>query len=217
MKTINEYFDKIYCINLDKRIDRWKNCEEQFNKFNISVQRISAIDGHPSHIKVNSPVFKTRAGLVGCGLSHIKIFEDAKKENFKQILILEDDIMFIDNFNEKFSNIINQIPDNWDMIYLSGNNDAKRNILIKISDNIYKTNYTLSTHSYAIKSYMYDILTNVINKWNRPLDRSFAEEIHPIFNCYVIKPYLCWQKEGYSDIMKKYTDYKCTKKLNDNS
>jgi hypothetical protein len=38
------YIDKIYYINLDKRIDRKKIMEEQFNKFNIiNYERVSAI------------------------------------------------------------------------------------------------------------------------------------------------------------------------------
>ena len=30
--TLNDYFDKIYCINLDRRTDRWKETRVEFKK-----------------------------------------------------------------------------------------------------------------------------------------------------------------------------------------
>ena len=45
MKTLNLYFDKIYCINLDRRDDRWEECIVEFNKHNLIVERYKAFDG----------------------------------------------------------------------------------------------------------------------------------------------------------------------------
>ena len=40
-----DFFDAIYCINLDERTDRWKHCLIEFKKLGISdrVIRFSAI------------------------------------------------------------------------------------------------------------------------------------------------------------------------------
>jgi len=32
MKTLNEFFSKIYCINLDKRVDRYEESLIEFKK-----------------------------------------------------------------------------------------------------------------------------------------------------------------------------------------
>ena len=37
--------DKTYCINLDRRPDRWEKMKTQFIDHNIQVERFSAIDG----------------------------------------------------------------------------------------------------------------------------------------------------------------------------
>ena len=39
---MKKYFDKIYCINLDSRPDRWKECLEEFKKIGIDdiVERL---------------------------------------------------------------------------------------------------------------------------------------------------------------------------------
>ena len=47
MKTLNDFFEKIYCINLNRRMDRYKECVEEFKKINANVERFSAIDGIP--------------------------------------------------------------------------------------------------------------------------------------------------------------------------
>ena len=65
---MNEYFDKAYCINLDKRVDRWILTKEQFNKHNIIVERFSAVVGNPNNIKTH-----IHSGAVGCLLSHLNI------------------------------------------------------------------------------------------------------------------------------------------------
>ena len=44
---LNNYFDKIICINLDRRPDRWREAQEQFKKAGITVERFSAVDGNP--------------------------------------------------------------------------------------------------------------------------------------------------------------------------
>lgn len=45
MKTLNDYFQEIHCINLDKRTDRWEECLNEFNKHNLKVNRFSAVYG----------------------------------------------------------------------------------------------------------------------------------------------------------------------------
>ena len=38
--------DNIYVINLDRRTDRWAYMQREMRKFNLKVQRISAVDGN---------------------------------------------------------------------------------------------------------------------------------------------------------------------------
>ena len=47
ISPVNKVFDKVYCINLDKRTDRWKEVSTFFRKYNIQVERFRAVDGNP--------------------------------------------------------------------------------------------------------------------------------------------------------------------------
>lgn len=198
-----KYFDKIYCINLDDRIDRWQSAEEQFLKTNLTVERIPAIKGADLNLEWPSEI---KEGAVGCSLSHLFTLKLAKHLNLSSYLLLEDDIQFDENFSKKFSEIYeNQVPDNWDMLYLGGQHFHGMN-LSQVSENVYKCEYTLAAHSIAFKNTVYDRFIKSLVDITKPCDVHYAES-HKDINAYVIVPHLTWQKNTYSDIEKINIDY----------
>ena len=115
---INTFFDKIYCLNLDRRQDRWAESEIEFKKHGLQVERFAAIDGNDITLPSGSLI---KTGDMGCLLSHIAIFKLMVEKGMQKILILEDDVEFAENFNELFNSLISQVPEFWDMIYFGGN------------------------------------------------------------------------------------------------
>lgn len=196
MKTVNEVFDKIYCINLDRATDRWNLCQEQFNKYNIDVERFSAIE--PS-----MGSFKLLKGEIGCLQSHLEIIKKAKQNNYNNVLVLEDDFVFVDDFDKKFNDVIDDVPDNWNFLYFSGNHVGN---LFKINENISRMTYTLTTHTYAVRSNMYDVLIPNISKMEKQVDNYYADLMR-IFNAYVTIPHLTYQRTGFSYIQNREINY----------
>lgn len=220
MKTLNDHFSKIFCINLDKRTERYEECLKEFKKINIEVERISAIDG--------KPIFKEglhkNAGAYGLMLTNIKIFENAIQNNYKNILILEDDVKFNDNFNEIFNEKIKSLPDNWDLLYLGGNNMFNRgsfNLItgdknFKVTKENYrtlkhelcKTTWTQTTHAVAINSSFYNTLMfGVGRNSTRPIDNIYCILQQEGCNAYTFLPSLVLQRACYSDIENCYLDW----------
>ena len=70
--NINEFFEKVYCINLDRRSDRWDCVINNFNKNNIKCERFSAKDGY--EIDLPSPFRFELAGAI----SHLNVIKKAK-------------------------------------------------------------------------------------------------------------------------------------------
>jgi len=197
------YFDKIFCINLDSRLDRWESAKTQFDKHNLDVERISAIKG--SDLNLDWPP-EIKEGAVGCSLSHLFTMKMAKQMNLSNYLVLEDDIEFDENFNEKFSNIYeNEVPFDWDMLYLGGQHFHGMN-LTQVSEHVFKCEYTLAAHSVAFKYKIYDRFINSLIDITKPCDVHYAES-HKEINAYVIIPHLTWQRNSYSDIEKTNVDY----------
>ena len=206
MSILNQHFDKIYCINLDKRTDRWAHALAQFRKYNIKVERVSAIEGNPENLPVISPYLIQYPGAVGCSLSHYSILKDAKELGLSNVLVFEDDVLFREDWEKTYTENYKDIPEDWDMIYLS-TNSMHRVITRTISDKIVKAHTCLTTHSYAIKSSLFDLAMEHIIKLNNPVDGCYGSIIQPINNCYIFDPGVCTQMNGFSDIANHNTNY----------
>jgi glycosyl transferase family 25 len=205
MNKINKFFEEIHCINLDRRQDRWQECQQEFEKHNLLVERFSAIDGKTleKHPTLNP-------GQVGAIYSHRGVIELAKEKNLENILILEDDVQFDENLNIKFSEIYNRIPDDWDIILFGGNhtlnNPWGRGELFFVDKNVYKITYSLALHCYAVKSTIYDRVVDVYHKMDKENDVLFAE-LQKDVNCYILRPHLAWQRPSFSDLCEEFSDY----------
>jgi GR25 family glycosyltransferase involved in LPS biosynthesis len=132
-------FTKILYINLDRRNDRKEHIETQLKKINWNgkVERVSAFDGRKlsdkdlinlldkeainEFIDTNDRTFAPGSymskGAAGCALSHRKCWENILYNDDKKVLILEDDIFFDDNFNDKLKDYLLQVPD-YDLLYI---------------------------------------------------------------------------------------------------
>jgi GR25 family glycosyltransferase involved in LPS biosynthesis len=196
---INEYFDKIYCINLDKRPNRWKDAQEEFKKHNLTVERFSGIVGNPNNIPT-----KIVPGHVGCVLSHYSIIKKASEEGLNQILILEDDAVFSEDLQPQFENYVKQVPKDWDMLYFGGNHNNEP--LQKITENVYKIHKTYTTHAYAVKKSVFPVVIKMFPKLNHEVDVMYSI-LQNSFECFVFKPHLAWQRNGYSDILERDVNY----------
>ena len=204
MKNLNDYFEKIYCINLAKRPDRWEFAKKQFLNNNITAIRYEAIDGNQYDL-----VNRLKPGELGCLLSHLNVLKECQKNNIENVLITEDDVEFCDDLNEKFFQYQKELPD-WDILYFGANhalcNPYESNPPIKISEHVYKVVHAYSTHAYAVNKSCYNELINHISNPIKPLDVMYSM-IQKDLNVYVFRPHLAWQVEGYSDIMEIDIDY----------
>ena len=202
MKTLNDYFDKIYCINLDDRKDRMVDAEKQFHKHDLSVERVPAIKG--SNMNLDFPP-EIKEGAVGCALSQLFTLKFAKQVNARTFLLIEDDIEFDEDLNDKFDKYYSEVPKDWDMLYLGGQHFHGMN-LTQVSEHIFKCEYTLAAHSVAFKHTVYDRFIDKLIDITKPCDVHYAES-HKEINAYVIVPHLTWQRESHSDIEGFNVDY----------
>lgn len=203
MKLFN-WFDKVYCINLDRRIDRWGETINEFEKWGLKdyVERYSGIDG--KDIENNN---KINNGELGILLTHLKIITEAKEKNYKNILILEDDIEFTEKIND-IDDYMSLVPTDWDMIYFGGNHNRHMGKSINfINDKIIKLNDTYGIHCVALNNSVYDVILEIIIGKNKAIDVYYAD-IQKSYNCYGFNPSIALQRESFSDIQNKNVNYK---------
>jgi glycosyl transferase family 25 len=114
--AITEFFEKIYIVNLLERTDRLREIQEQLNLINLSNNHTS-VYVFPAVRPTDQGEFDS-IGARGCFLSHLGILKDAAFHNYKNILILEDDVNFSDNFITESTKAFKELSDRkWDIFY----------------------------------------------------------------------------------------------------
>ena len=197
---INEIFDHVYFINLDSRTDRLDHIQDQLHQLDISATRVAGVK--TEEIDNLSTI---SLGQLGCLLSHRFILEDARNHSYKSVLILEDDIVFKSPEISDLETYMSNLPKDWDMLYLCGNNYSG---LSKVTENIFRTFGTLSTAAYAVNSKIYDQLLSILSVESpkKPIDSYYLDQ-HPHIKAYVCVPSLAFQRPDFSDIEHRFVDY----------
>lgn len=213
----NQFFDKIYCINLDSRTDRWNECIQEFEKLGITdlVERV--------------PAFKANPPIAGCTRSHVECIYLAKLNNHKRILIIEDDITFHhDIFYNVLLNAHNQLNKhdiNYDILYFSANLYGTENKLI--DSNLARITLAKAAHAYIVNSSIYDYILDVykdvdwndISNWyhGNPKRMNFdvwLKNIQQLGNVYGVYPSIAEQREGHSDLINQDCYYNLSEVYN---
>ena len=166
--------NKIYYINLDTRPDRYehflKQCYDHHIPYNI-ISRYTAINGNTYNFSLDDyEMFKKvdyigqnyMKKIMGNQLSHYNILKEMIEKNYNYIIILQDDVIFRTNFINYLDKLMNNIPDNAEIINIGFHEFAsfsvfipwnfnKENIMIKekINDDVCILNETVNPCSLA--------------------------------------------------------------------
>lgn len=203
MEEFIKNFDKIYCVNLNRRPDRWDEVQKEFERVGLSgIERYEAIDGATydwSNVKSH-----LLAGELGLIETHINIIKEAIDKKYESILIFEDDVYFIDEFS-KINEYMEALPSDWDILYLGGNHVYGRPPE-HVNDKILRLNKTYTTHAIAIKSTLFETILAMTEKRGKQIDVYYAD-LHGVYNAYGFSPNLALQRTDFSDIQNRVVGY----------
>jgi len=131
-----------FFINLDSRPDRKQDVEGQMSTLGIQAERFKAI--------------KLKNGAIGCSMSHIKLLEMAKANNWPHILIVEDDILFTKPavFVEQLNRFLAGHKD-FDVALFAGNNMPPYTV---VDDSCVRVSKCQTTTGYLVQRHYYDTL-----------------------------------------------------------
>jgi glycosyl transferase family 25 len=109
---------KIFVIHYKKLIERKIHILEQFKKYNITDYEFIEIDRDELY-KENISMFQENYSKcqMAITLSHFYAYTRINDSNDGG-LILEDDVILSDNFIEKLTNYITQLPEDYDMLFI---------------------------------------------------------------------------------------------------
>jgi glycosyl transferase family 25 len=201
MNNISDVKHAFY-INLSSRKDRKEYIEKEVKKIGLQIERFNAI--------------KLPNGALGCSMSHLKLLETAKKNNWEYILIVEDDIQFLNPelFVNQFNAFLSRNK-SFDVVLLAGNNMPPYTI---IDDTCVKVKSCQTTTGYLVQNHYFDTL---IQNYRDGIGKLLKyPEQHTLYaidkywfklqekdNWFLIIPLSVTQREDYSNIEMRPTNY----------
>jgi GR25 family glycosyltransferase involved in LPS biosynthesis len=206
LTSISDIKHAVY-INLDHRTDRKTHVEQQLALIGItSPTRFNAI--------------KLPNGAIGCSMSHLKCLQIAKEQGWPHLLLCEDDIEFLEPtiFVNQLNGFLKNSEGNshWDVVLIAGNNTPPYGIGNDYSVRVFQCQ---TTTGYLVKKHYYDTLISNIKEGIEKLMRDPQNHRFYAIDKYWFKlqqqdywfliiPLTVVQREDYSDIEKRQTNYK---------
>lgn len=192
--------DNTFLINLDRRPDRLSEATAQLKRVGIDFTRYSAVDGRNIDKVFCERVNRYLSGTeLACLFSHINIWKKAIQEDISEIAIFEDDVIFSEDFNERFPLFLENLPLEAEIIHLGPK--TLKSIFEPLNQFVAVLRGTYyGTHAYIVKRKAMNIL--VSNNNNVCTPEMYMSEILLNNNIHHFCPLtqLCWQSNSLSDI-----------------
>lgn len=194
MRNAFDFFDAIYCINLDGEPERWHAIQSQFETAGIK-DRVVRFSGVKDDVRSR-----------GCSLTHLKLIEHARSERLSNVFIFEDDTVFLDWNGRVLENALNALPDDWGLFNVGYNLFAEYSGIRyrQLSENLIrveKGSDVRSNNAYAVNHNVFDTLIDNyrrhfdtwkddVGMWH--LDQWYARN----FDRYCVIPLMSVQDQG---------------------
>lgn len=182
---LNDLFDAIIVLNLDRRPDRLAAITHQLASLQINWKRWPAIDDRGTDM---TPILCNTINWFN------RLFYSQCKE-YKTVLLLDDDCEFVPDFYDKLNEVWPQIPDDWDTVSF-GEHLMKST---KITDKIYKIQESYGGHATALNiKCVSTIFTTLTGKNFGDIEMN---NLSNKLNRYAIEPGLIGQGRYESDLV----------------
>lgn len=190
-------FDRIALVNLDSRLDR-------LGAFKAKIADIPSLGDYVRYRAVHGDsvtvphFFTSGGGAWGCRQSHLRLLEDALMDGVNSLLVLEDDVCFCPNFQDRLIAFMRAVPDDWQGLMFGGQNQAEPTETPV--GGVKRATDTQRTHAYAVRGK--EPMQALYRLWarsDRHIDHLFGhwQQDHIV---YQPDPFLCGQDQGKSDI-----------------
>ncbi len=226
----------IYVVNLDRRPDRMARVLREMNAHGLRVTCMPAVDGRSSiraknlmeefqHRELGTYVSSTlhvsfehlkqwkaslTPGVFGYLLSQADVLEDAVRNGYRRILVLDDDVFFTTDAAAKLRGAIGHLPADWKILLLGASEYANRNsqefVQARVPGcaDLYHpiAGKTCGSFAIAYDESMYDEMLRAIAEAAAPYDNFALGSAYTKYRkqCFAIDPAICVPDVNESNI-----------------
>lgn len=228
--------EKIYIVNLSRRLDRFVRAIREMNLHGLPCTRVEGVDAKYSILAQklfddfkSRPVTEKRkssahvslprlkrfknvltVGAFGYLLSQKKVFEDAKNNGYKKILVLDDDVFWHSQAKKRIFQLSQQIGDNYKLLLLGSSEYSERDseeftsAFSHESESLYHPipDRTCGSFAVAYDKSVYDEVLDAIAEADGSFDNVALGTLYTKFRdeCFAVTPAICIPDVDESDI-----------------
>jgi len=196
------FFDAIYCITLSTDSERWKKMQERFQALGIKKR-----------VRIFKAIETPENYLIGCTLSHRAIILSAKQQQLKNVLVFEDDAIFLDKTLYHLAKSIRELKaQSWNLLYLGGHRWRETFENAPQCSYLQKSHGVTCTHAIAYNNSTYEkILEDLpasieqMSIWVKS-HLAIDQYLRVIDNSLIVSPSVASQVELLPQEQKRYQD-----------
>lgn len=126
---LNIYYDKIYVLSVEAAVERRKLFSQRFvglryvffygadkTKFNVKELQSAGMFNESLSRQNHRYSKPMNPGEIACSWSHKLIYEDMLKNNYRRILVFEDDAVPDEKTLTEIPEILKELPENWEVL-----------------------------------------------------------------------------------------------------
>lgn len=213
---INQYFDHVFVISTVENVGRQKRITEYLDSLGIKYNlRIAppkqyfedrSCEGFIQHWFQNSVL---HSGATSLKLCYLSIFAECVYTGIDKLLILEDDVIFENDYETKFDVFMKNIPNDWEILNV-GYHVSKENPngwkFEKINEHASLCEVAYTTHMVAFQGEKTLLrMKNQIGTMHMPIDYIlmhfthalktdlYKSDVEPVMKCYIPNEIICRQ------------------------
>jgi GR25 family glycosyltransferase involved in LPS biosynthesis len=204
---IQKYFDKVFLINLSTAKDRLAYATENCKREGVEFELVKAIPGTSPKVQFNGEGKEGwNRNAAALALTTLGIIKKAKKNKWKSVFIMEDDVNFI---SHNFSNILEAamrgLPEKWDFFHLNTFHEYEPKW---VSTCLVKLGGAWCCQAYGINEQVYDRYIEELSKFDKPIDQITMELHKELGASYATKPNTVIHIErNWSTLREKIVEY----------
>jgi GR25 family glycosyltransferase involved in LPS biosynthesis len=205
MRKIDQY----YMCHYQKLVERKVYVENVVSKYNIELNWILDYDKEvldEVELTKSFPFLysdkngqKLSKAEISLVMKHYFAFKDTVEKNYENVVVFEDDIILVDDFDKKLSDYINQLPEDYDILWIG----TCCNLHVPQTNsnlNVYLNRHgSRCTHAYVISKQGCQKLLDFFHTIYQPIDWYFNTSVRTLnMNNYWAEPPLSTQDLSFN-------------------